>query len=209
MRRSLLLLVPLYFLFSCGGSTDKKKIDEFTPSGIDSVVDATDDASWPEVKFATRFTAMINTFGSQNLEELDKYISPEFGLLLIESERGAMPFFHIQKVDDESFRSGLEKICNNISFDRELKAEKLPKIDCDSKDLYSKSGSFVDDTNSLSGSEIFKYGNLSPEDQKFAERVINSIGKTVIITTGNTYYFTFYKDNWYLTIIDTRRPCEA
>ena len=75
----------------------------------------------------------------------------------------------------------MENICNNISFDNNLKDEKLPKIDCESKNFYNKSGSFVQDTNVLSGSDIWKYGNLAPDDEKFAERVINSVSKTVII----------------------------
>lgn len=209
MRKVFFYLIASLSLFSCSGNKETKNNKE-TPQHTDTLsVSRHEDSEEDKKDFSARFAAMINTFGSQDMEELNKYISPEFGLLLIESESGAMPHFHIQKADDESYRHCVENICNNISFDRNLREESLPKIDCDSKDLYTKTGSFVQDTNNLLGSEIWKYGNLAPEDQKFAERVINSITKTVITTYGYTYYFTYYKDNWYLTVIDTRRPCEA
>lgn len=82
-------------------------------------------------------------------------------------------------------------------------------IDCDKEGFYTKSGSFVQDTNKLASSEIWKYGNLNPDDQKFAEKAIMSIGKTVVVTSGYTYYFSYYQSNWYLTIIDARVPCSA
>ena len=207
MRFTFLLFCSITFLASCSDNGEERK--EAPLSAADSALKKNMDTAASKKDFSVRFTELINTLGSQNLDELNKYISPEFGLLIIESEQGAMPHFHMQKVDDQSYRHCIENICNTISFDRNLREESLPKIDCESKDLYTKSGSFVQDTNLLNGSEIWKYGDLSPDDQKFTERVINSISKTVILTSGYTFYFSYYKDTWYLTIIDIRRPCEA
>ena len=204
-----LQLIPAFLLILSSCSGDKEKHVDENGSPVDSTISTIPDSIAVKKNFPARFSAMINTFGSQNMEELNKFISPEFGLLILESEKGAMPHFHIQKTDDESYRHCVENICNTISFDRHLLEESLPKIDCDSKDLYTKSGSFVQDTNRLLGSEIWKYGDLSPEDQKFAEHVIGSIGKTVILTGGYTFYFSYSHDNWYLTIVDTRKPCQA
>jgi hypothetical protein len=199
------MLLLLILISSCSGrpdaegSTDTLAAGEGTGSEPDSIRVRKD--------FPVRFTALINTLGSQDLDALNTFISPEFGLLIIESTAGAMPHFHIQKAEDASYRQQLELICNHISFDRNLRDEALPRIDCESKDFYTKSGSFVQDTNLLGGSEIWRYSDQ--EDQAFAARVIESIGKTVILTSGYTFYFTYYKEAWYLTVIDARRPCEA
>ncbi|HEY6159767.1 MAG TPA: hypothetical protein VI112_01050, partial [Bacteroidia bacterium] len=190
MRSILFLFYAFIFLASCSGSGDKKK--DATLSPADSALRKNMDTAAAKKDFTTRFTELINTLGSQDLDELNKYISPEFGLLIIESEQGAMPHFHMQKEDNQSYRHCIENICNTISFDRDLHEEDLPKIDCGSKDFYTKSGSFVQDTNLLNGSEIWKYGDLSPDDQKFTERVIDSISKTVILTSGYTFYFSYY-----------------
>jgi hypothetical protein len=204
VKRAVYGLIFPVLLMACNGTNNKNVTEE-----RDGDRDTLPDSVLLKKDFPTRFSALINTFGSQDLGELNKFISPEFGLLIIESQSGAMPQFHIQKTDDQSYRQQLEAICNTISFDRNLKEESLPRIDCESKDFYTKSGSFVQDTNLLSGSEIWKYGNLAPADQVFAERVVESIGKTVLITSGYTFYFTYYKDSWYLTVIDVRKPCQA
>ena len=120
-----------------------------------------------------------------------------------------MPFFHISSSNEVEFRIFFESICSKTLFDGDLKNEQLPEIDCDKENFYTKSGSFVQDTNKLGSSEIWKYGNMTPSDEKFAETAIKSVGKTVIVTSGYTYYFSYYQSNWYLTIIDTRKPCNA
>ena len=206
MKEIFFAAVLVSLLFSCSGNTGglhKKNYAE-TGSSKDTV-----DFSWPQKQFEERFTEMINTFGSQDVNELNKFISPEFGLLIIESNNGAMPHFHIQKQDDDEYRQHIEHICNSISFDGKLLDERLPRIDCDSKNFYTKPGSFVQDTNLLGGSDIWKYGNLQPDDEKFAEHVISNVSRTVILTYSYTFYFSYYQDNWYLSIIDMRKPCGA
>ena len=208
MRLAGTTLLISIFLISCFGTSDQNEKANFKAMDPAALADSID-FSWPMKDFSDRFTSMINTFGSQDMHELDKYISPEFGLLIIESESGAMPHFHIQKQDDAEYRQHIEHICNTISFDGKLLDEPLPRIDCESKYFYTKTGSFVQDTNVLAASDIWKYGNLLPDDEQFAEYVINSVSRTVIITSGYTYYFSFYQKKWYLTIIDIRRPCQA
>ncbi len=161
------------------------------------------------VNFEQRFGAIINTIGSQNFDELNAFISPQFGLLIIENKDGAMPQFRIQKTDDREYNQLLENMAATISYDGQLRTESLPMIDCNSPLLYTKAGSYVQDTNILSASEIWKYGNLSAEDQFYAEKAIAAIGKTVITTYGYVYYFNYYGSNWYLTVIDIRKPCNV
>ena len=208
MRFSIFLFIAHCFFSACSGSGNKEDASNDTlPDSLKKV--RMPDSIAIKKDFNVRFTSLINTLGSQNIEELNKFISPEFGLLIIESSTGAMPHFHIQKTDDQEYRHHIEMICNTISFDRNLREESLPRIDCEGKDGYTKSGSFVQDTNILSGSDVWKYGDLSPDDQNFAEHVIRSISKTVIITSGFTFYFSFSGDTWFLTIVDIRKPCQG
>ncbi|MEW6469570.1 MAG: hypothetical protein AB1458_11630 [Bacteroidota bacterium] len=199
MRIQVISVIVFFCLWSCGqpGGSDRQEIANGDSAAADTV-----DA------FSIRFGEMIRAMQVQDEKKVDSFISPQYGLLIIESE-GAMPYFHIQSGSDASFRNCFEKVCGITAYDGELKKERLPVIDCDKENFYSKTGSFVQDTNKLASSEIWKYGNLSPEDQKFAEKAIMSVGKTVIVTSGHTYYFSFYRDQWYLTIIDARRPCNA
>ena len=204
--KSIRILISFLFcltiIFSCHSEIEKKNSSGKSNSlNISNNSDSIKD-------FTKRFAELIKAMQTQNQGKIDEFISPQFGLLIIESH-GAMPFFNISSRNEVAFRNKFEAICNTTIFEGDLKIEQLPKIDCDKENFYSKSGSFVQDTNKLNSSEIWKYGNLSTADEKFAENAIKSVGKTVILTSGYTYYFSFYKLNWYLTIIDTRKPCNA
>ena len=201
--RILIFAISLLVLFySCNSSFSEKK-----PNKISDSLSAIKNADTIK-DFNERFKALILAMQKEDKKSIEAFISPQFGLLIIESE-GAMPFFHIESTNEVSFRNIFEKICSKTVYDGDLKNEDLPKIDCDKENFYTKEGSFVQDINKLLSSEIWKYGGLSQSDEKFAEKAILSVGKTVIVTEGYTYYFSYYKTNWYLTIIDTRRPCNA
>ncbi len=158
--------------------------------------------------FNKKFKLILASLMSKDKGELSKYVSPEFGLLIIKSD-GAMPSFLISKYGLGEYNKALETIFTGISLDCELLNECLPRIDCDKVSHWSKSGCFVRDTNALAGSDIWKFGGLNDDDQAFTQKVIQAVGRTVVVTKGFTFYFTYHNNDWYLALIDIRKPCNA
>jgi hypothetical protein len=206
MRPLYFFLLPLAsFLFSCSGTEEAAKDD--APRDSSNVIApryATDNNG----DFEKRFSIMLNSLAQKDKAILSKYVSPEFGLMIIRSE-GALPYIMMSHQSKEEYQNSLEEIFINAGTACELKNEPLPHIVCDGKNTYSKEGCFVRDTNRLANSDIWKVGDLSEEDEKFAEDVISSIGRTVVMTNGYVYYFAYQNNSWYLVLIDMRKPCNA
>ncbi len=141
---------------------------------------------------------------------MNKLIHPEFGLNIIES-RGALP--HLSHVTKMSEFKTLDKK-SFYEFDAQvlicdLKEEELPKIDCNAKDLYTKTGCFTREVNPLKDSKLWDYCSLTKDQNDLVVRSAQTITRTVLLTNNYTYYFSLIKGSWWLTFIDMRRPCEA
>jgi hypothetical protein len=141
---------------------------------------------------------------------MNKLIHPEYGLHIIESQ-GALP--HMVRVKDfAEFRTLQKK--SFYDFDAhilicDLKEEELPKVDCNAKDLYSKSGCFTREVNNLKDSKVWEFCNLSKEQEDLVIRSVQTITRTVVVTANYNYYFSLIKGGWWLTFIDMRKPCQA
>lgn len=206
MKPIYLLLLPVAsVLFSCSGTEEAKKEE---PSRDSSNVIAPRYATDHDGDFAKRFAIMLNSLSQKDKGILSKYVSPEFGLMIIKSE-GALPYIMMSHQSKEDYQKSLDEIFKTAGTACDLKNESLPQIVCEGKNIYSKEGCFVRDTNNLVNSDIWKVGDLSQEDQAFAEKVIKNIGRTVVMTNGYVYYFTYQNNNWYLVLIDMRKPCNA
>jgi hypothetical protein len=141
---------------------------------------------------------------------MNKLIHPEFGLNILES-RGALP--HMSHVTQFSEYKTLDRK-SFYDFDTqvlicELKEEDLPKVDCNAKDLYTKTGCFTREINLLRDSKIWDYCSLTKDQADLVHRSAQTITRTVLHTNNYTYYFSLIKGSWWLTFIDMRRPCEA
>jgi len=141
---------------------------------------------------------------------MNKLVHPEYGLHIIESQ-GALP--HMTRVKDFADFHTLQKK-TFYEFDVHLlicdpKEEELPKVDCNAKDLYTKSGCFTREVNNLKDSKVWEFCNLSKDQEDLVIRSVQTITRTVIVTSNYTYYFSLIKGGWWLTFIDMRRPCQA
>jgi hypothetical protein len=141
---------------------------------------------------------------------MNRLIHPEFGLNIIES-RGALP--HMSHVTKFSEYKTLDRK-SFFDFDAQvlicdLKEEELPKVDCNAKDLYTKTGCFTREVNLLKDSKIWEYCSLTKGQADLVIRSAQTITRTVLLTNNYTYYFSLIKGSWWLTFIDMRRPCEA
>jgi hypothetical protein len=137
-------------------------------------------------------------------------IHPKHGLWIIHSE-GAMPqFTKVLKISE--YKNALGK--SIIPFDKNAmmnvpKEEDLPKIDCNSKNFYSKSGCFTSMQNVFEAEKIWKHAGLTADVDKEVGQLASTITRTVINTDNFIFYFSLIDGSWYLTFIDVRKPCSA
>ncbi|MFH1319871.1 MAG: hypothetical protein ABII90_04355 [Bacteroidota bacterium] len=163
-------------------------------------------------RFADVYDDFFKSIIDSNAENFNKYISPEYGLYIIESA-GAMPQM-VNVKDISTFRGLNDKRSffgfNKTDFDCELKEEELPVVDCDSPDgFYTKSGCYTQAVNTFAGEKIWMYCNLQAQQEETVAIVAVTITQTVINTYNYKYYFSLLDGEWYITFIDLRTPCSA
>jgi hypothetical protein len=193
-------------LIACGSETSIENNTSELPDSTGSKLPRY--ASDKPGDFNERFKALLLAIKKNEKEELSKFISPEYGLLIVNAT-GALPHFVFSREGKRDYEKAMEWITENVPDPCELTNAPLPKIDCDSKTFYSKTGCFVRDTNALKESEIWKFGNLDEGQEKLAAAAIKNIGRTVIITGSMTFFFTYHNNDWFLALVDLRKPCQA
>jgi|GEM_PF-916287 len=208
--------IILFFFASCGG--DQKPAGDSLqarPTPKDSVKEAFSDLPPPsDIRqfkwFYSFFVKTITTKNEDSLFRFEKFIHPELGLYIIEAN-GAVPYFrNVRNMKDFKTLEGNsfftisrdDMICDPLN-------EELPKVDCDSKDLYNKTGCFTQESNPLKDDQPWQFSHLSPEEEKKVEKAAAGVTRTVINTKNYRYYFSLIDGSWYVTFIDMRRPCSA
>ncbi|MCC7301159.1 MAG: hypothetical protein IT233_00810 [Bacteroidia bacterium] len=203
MKKTVLVAIITFafLLTGCEGSSTQPSGDSAADTLTPQNADKGDD-------FGLRFNEILHALKSKNKAELSKYISPEFGLMVIRAD-GALPAILIAKNDQKAYDASMEDLFTSVPDRVTLREEPLPKVDCELPDFYSKTGHFRRDTNLLAGSDIWKFGGLSAEDQHFTEKAIQSTTRTVLLAPGVTFFFGLSGENWYLVLVDMRKPCKA
>ncbi len=161
-------------------------------------------------QFKWFYSGFVKLISFQADTLLNKLIYPAYGLNIIES-KGAMPVITNVK-DFAAFKTLGKKAF--YDFDAQilvcdLKEEELPKIDCNAKDYYTKSGCFTREVNTLKDSKIWEFSNLSKSQTDLLLQSVQTITRTVVVTANYTYYFSLIKGGWWLTFVDMRKPCQA
>ena len=133
------------------------------------------------------------------ISNINQFIHPEKGLWLIQSA-GAMPsMMHTTQVD-KNFPIDFSKCIEDI----------LPKVDCNSKTLWTKEGCFIEQVNTFVDEKLWSYCNLSKEDDVKVTELAKTVSYTVINTSFYArYYFAQIEGKWYLVFADLRVPCSA
>lgn len=160
------------------------------------------------LNFNEYFNEVLTALKAKDPTGLKSFTSPEFGLLIIRAD-GALPSILMEHNDKAAFQASLEKLYGEVPASVILKDESLPRVDCGLPDFYTKTGHFMRDTNLLSGSDIWKFGGLSTEDQSLVEKAIQSTTRTVMLAPGVTFFFSYGHHGWHLTVVDMRKPCNA
>lgn len=153
--------------------------------------------------------AQAATTGDDSL--FNVVIHPSHGLWIIHSE-GAMPnFTRVMKIAD--YKNAIGK--GLLPFDRNAmmnvpKEESLPKVDCNSKSFYDKTGCFTQMQNSFAQEKIWLNAGLGADKDKEISELASTIMRTVVNTENHyKFYFSYINGSWYLTFIDVRTPCDA
>lgn len=214
-RIALLFLTAL--ACSCGNGAKSSDDSTKTSAPATSMKDALSDALAdlpPETdlkQFKWAYSLFVQACTTKDsLALLDKFISPADGIYVIESN-GAMPQVkHVTTLKDYKTLQGKDLLpINRDDMICDPKDEELPKVNCDSKDFYSKSGCFTQENNTFKDEKIWQYSHLSPEDEKKIEQLAATITRTVVNTKNYRYYFSLINGSWRLTFIDLRKPCNA
>ncbi|HEV7230455.1 MAG TPA: hypothetical protein VGO45_03940 [Bacteroidia bacterium] len=207
-------ILPLLFVFLISACSENKAPKEKEVSDSIAIRKHTLTEEIPPPsdirQFKWFYSAFVKLVSLHADSLLNKVINPEFGLNIIESN-GALP--KITNVRDFANYKTLHKKAF-YDFDGQVlicdpKDEELPKIDCNAKDLYTKTGCFTREVNTLKDSKVWEYCNLSKDKSDLVARSAQTITRTVLITNNYTYYFSLIKGSWWLTFVDMRRPCEA
>jgi len=166
---------------------------------------------------ADGFLAVYKNFceavGHKNFDELKNSIDPAAGIFIIQSS-GALPeVYHLPDVSAFVSQNGktlFDFFNDKISI--EPVNENMPVVDCKFSNgtPYNKTGCFMKIISSADNELSFiSSAGGHASDKKMAEDARKKLGVKVINTYNHVYYFTKSGENWYLTFIDLRKPCEA
>ena len=192
-------LPALLLIAACGSDPEIKQ--ESKKQTVETVSDSLQFAA-----FYKSFDADIRN--EVGLDELKKYVNTEQGLWIIDAN-GAMPrFTHYTLLNMAALSNGI-KIVQINNTPCKLLFDTLPVVDCDKPELYSKDGCFAEKINIFAQQKIWLAAELKTEEQTAIEKLANTIDYTVIQTSGFRYYFSKNGNNWFISFIDIRRPCEA
>lgn len=211
----LLLIASIILLAACNRNEQKAGIP---PANVDTVTreDGTEMPS-PEDTFSSGFgrfsiyyDQMISSLLQNDALTFNRFIHPEHGLIIIESN-GAMPQVRNGK-DISRFKTIHGKSLFELdkeSFKCGLKEEVLPEVDCDKNGFYTKEGCFTQEINPLAESKVWEYASLKENEKAIAAKAAGTVTRTVINTNGYRFYFSRIGNQWYLTFLDLRIPCNA
>jgi len=185
------------FISSCG-NPEKIETDNSASQAADSVQPSS--ATLDTIKQLPP-RDFITTCAGIYSRNLGLYIHNVHGFWYIKSD-GAMPT--MMRLRDMPMLTKQE----NLKFSK-VKADELPKVDCNSKTFWTKTGCFAKEENTFMDEKIWTYCGLTKEEETSVESLAKTIKWTVINTREGRYYFSLIDGNWFLTFVDLRTPCSA
>ncbi|MFI5150866.1 MAG: hypothetical protein ACHQRM_14110 [Bacteroidia bacterium] len=211
MKRLSPLLLCSILLFSCAENKPKEEADKKDSLAVRKRTMTEELPPPSEIhQFKFFYSGFVKIIALHADTLLNKLIHPIYGVNIIESS-GALP--HMTNVKDfTAFKTLQHKAF--YDFDTQvlicdILEEDLPKVDCNAKEHWSKTGCFTREANPLKDSKIFEYCNLSKDQLDKVVESSRTITRTVVLTDNYTYYFSLIKGSWWLTFVDMRTPCSA
>lgn len=205
--------VLAFFLFSCGSEEESTAVVTDSMSAKDSLKRMISEELAPptELKqFNWFYSTFFHAVTTDNDSMFNRFIHPENGLWIIQSNGAVPQFVKVKLVSDFKFPNGKRLL--PIARDEmvtEPKEEELPVVDCDKKERYNKSGCFTSERNVFNEEKIWQYAGLTPDQDKQVAKAASTISRVVINTANYKYYFSLINGSWYISFIDVRKPCEA
>lgn len=198
------LIVSFIFLFSCTPEKQEKAIATAEKTVAKETLKAPVDYSDIKVVYATANKALRDT----DAMLFNQLIATDG--LFVYTSGGAMPA--LTKVNDiENLKVNdlniFEKINSKLSVT--FREEALPEKDCDSKNFYTKQGSYGSEANDVKVQEIWKYTNADKILQEEAKKAADKVSYTIINTEFGIFYFGKVNGQWKLFFLDLRKPCNA
>ena len=213
--KHLIMVLSVILLAACNGGSPNRDASLADTSAA-TAKDGTDVLSPGDTsrsgfgRFSIYYDQMINAILQNDAVTFNRFIHPEHGLCVIESN-GAMPQMRNGK-DIARFKTIHDKTLFQLdkeSFRCQLREEELPKVDCDKKSFFTKEGCFTQEVNTFRDEKIWEHCDLRENEEAAAARSAETITRTVINTNGYRFYFSRIGDQWFLTFLDLRIPCSA
>ncbi len=208
-------LLPAFLLIfsSCGTETPAGTAADTTMSRKDSLKKAMSEDLPPPSdirQFNWFYSAFVHAATTGNDSLFDVVIHPEHGLWIVHSN-GAMPnLTNVKHIGEFKTAAGKKLLpLDKDDMTKEPKEEELPVVNCDSAGFYSKRGCFTSMQNTFKDEKIWQYAGLPPGQDKEVAQLAGTITRTVVNTENYRYYFSLIEGSWYLTFLDTRKPCSA
>jgi hypothetical protein len=206
MRFSLYLIIAVFAGFaSCKTSANETNPETAVASQSETAVAVNMDG------FKETYKEFFYSIIDGKPETFNKFIHPDLGLYVIDAG-GAIP--SVTNVKDISTyvrpdnKSFFEFDRSKVGY--ELINEDLPVVNCDNgPDFYSKQGAFTQGVNNLKNEKPWSSTKMDSEEAEKIKTAAETVMITVINTSNYRYYFSKMGDNWYITFIDVRKPCNA
>jgi len=200
--------ISVLFFISCSAPQNETESNQTITETQTSEINTgykTQDFKEPYKEF---FSSIID----KDAVKFNHFINPEFGVYIIYA-KGAMP--QMLSVNDiTEFKNPVDGSSffelDPAKVGYELLDEELPKVDCDkSPEFYTKSGAFTQPVNEFQNDKIWEHADISKDAKNTVSQLANTISMTVLNTANYRYYFSNFNGKWYITFIDTRKPCQS
>ncbi len=204
MKRLTFIFISLAFI-SCESDTNIKSTDQDTIIAFEDTVQVEKNSETERgASFTHVYSMLVDAMYNKKNQEFRSFIHPQHGIKFISNFSGAMPelieFDKTAKFGENKQIKNTFKQLDSLLL-KEAIIESLPNVICDTT-IYDKSGCFAYESNSkLQGHPWNANGKY--------DDLINNVTWTVVNTHNFTFFFSEIDEQYYLTFIDIRTPCEA
>ena len=202
-------ILAITILFSCNNGSENSKNTSDKDSTLAENIISGDSLSNSDRKASTQspLETEINKLHSamalKDITTINSFIEAEKGLLVIPAT-GAMLQFNTYASLNETHKNLFSALTHNE--DLTFSYESLPTPDCDSENLYSKTGSFILERNESNEDNLQIYREA---DESWKKNILSLVTHTLVNTNDYTYFFNYKEGKLTLLAINFRRPCNA
>ncbi|GAB3529387.1 hypothetical protein GCM10027443_08600 [Pontibacter brevis] len=169
------------------------------------------------MSFEVAFEHFFRALQAGDTVGLNQFVSPRLGVWLIE-QPGAVPayshFRSIQAVQRSYQNQPFTSVREQMQECDLQERQEFPKFDCAWMDRgrtgFAEDGCFFRNTTDFKNTDMWRYANLTPQQEEQVQQMQQQVQKTVLHTHSSfRFYFAHDGERWRLLFADLRMPCSA